>query len=72
MQSSDSRRLRELPLCGLDGDHGLTILSPYPPYKPSGIEWLDHVTEHWGIAAVKAKLRNSTWENASKWTKDSR
>jgi len=28
-------------------------LKPYPSYKPSGIEWLGDVPEHWPIAPVK-------------------
>lgn len=27
--------------------------SPYPKYKPSGVEWLGDVPEHWVVAPVK-------------------
>ncbi len=26
---------------------------PYPAYKPSGVEWLGDVPEHWGVSRVK-------------------
>jgi type I restriction enzyme S subunit len=26
---------------------------PYPAYKPSGVEWLGDVPEHWGVSAVR-------------------
>lgn len=26
---------------------------PYPKYKPSGVEWLGEVPEHWGVKAIK-------------------
>ena len=25
----------------------------YPSYKPSGVEWLDKVPEHWHVANIK-------------------
>ena len=25
----------------------------YPKYKPSGVEWLGDVPEHWGVTALK-------------------
>jgi len=25
----------------------------YPKYKPSGVEWLGEVPEHWGVTALK-------------------
>ncbi|EJG07975.1 restriction modification system DNA specificity domain protein [Methanofollis liminatans DSM 4140] len=28
-------------------------LDPHPPLKPSGVEWLGDVPEHWGVAKVK-------------------
>ncbi len=30
---------------------------PYPAYKPSGIEWLGDVPEHWEVAELKRVLR---------------
>ena len=27
-------------------------LRPYPAYKPSGVEWLGNVPEHWGVAPL--------------------
>lgn len=34
----------------------------YPAYKPSGVEWLGEVPEHWGILPVKrvASLQSGT------------
>ena len=34
-------------------------LPPYPKYKPSGVEWLGEVPEHWEVKPVKtiAKIR---------------
>ncbi len=34
---------------------------PYPYYKPSGVEWLGHVPEHWEVRKLKhiADVRNS-------------
>lgn len=29
---------------------------PYPVYKPSGVEWLSNVPEHWEVAAVKRQF----------------
>ena len=26
-----------------------TLLKPYPPYKPSGIDWLGDVPAHWEV-----------------------
>ena len=28
-------------------------LSPYPKYKPSGVEWLGEVPAHWEVKATK-------------------
>ena len=28
-------------------------LPPYPKYKPSGVEWLGEVPEHWGVRRLK-------------------
>ena len=25
---------------------------PYPAYRPSGVEWLGEVPEHWGVARL--------------------
>ena len=30
---------------------------PFPAYKPSGVEWLGDVPEHWEIGRLKVKLR---------------
>ena len=30
---------------------------PYPAYKPSGVEWLGDVPEHWEVVALKRVLR---------------
>ena len=28
-------------------------MSPYPSYRPSGVEWLGDVPEHWGVRRLK-------------------
>lgn len=30
---------------------------PYPAYKPSGVEWLGDVPEHWGVKRLKRTVR---------------
>ena len=30
-----------------------TFLSPYPSYRPSGVEWLEDVPGHWELPSVK-------------------
>ena len=35
----------------------ITGLRPYAAYKPSGIEWLGDVPEHWEIRSIKTILR---------------
>ena len=44
-------------------------LPPYPAYKPSGVQWLDDVPEHWGVRRLRtiAEMRVS---NVDKHTKD--
>ena len=32
-------------------------LQPYPVYRPSGVEWLGHVPEHWGVQPIKTLFR---------------
>ena len=29
------------------------MLKPYPAYKPSGVEWLGDVPQHWGVKRLK-------------------
>ena len=36
----------------------MSILPPYPAYKPSGIEWLGDVPAHWGIQRLKSVVSN--------------
>ncbi len=31
---------------------------PYPHYKPSGIEWLGDIPEHWGVRRLKTHVEN--------------
>ena len=31
-------------------------LNPHAPMKPSGIEWLGDVPEHWDVSAAEARL----------------
>ena len=31
---------------------------PYPAYRPSGVEWLSDVPEHWGVARLKGHAAN--------------
>ena len=33
-------------------------LSPYPAYKPSGVEWLGDVPAHWEVQRLRALARN--------------
>lgn len=46
------------------GKHVKDELRPYPAYKPSGVEWLGDVPEHWdvkpGFAAYRAKQARNT------------
>ena len=44
---------------------------PYPEYKPSGIEWLGDVPEHWDMVPNRALMtpsKNLVGDNASKYT----
>ena len=59
MQSSDPRRLRGLPLCGQEVHQDLSVLSPYPAYKPSGVEWLGGVPAHWEVRRLKSVCSRS-------------
>ena len=34
----------------------LTDIQPYPVYKPSGVEWLGDVPEHWEVTRLKVQL----------------
>ena len=36
------------------GDGCIGHLEPYPAYKPSGVEWLGAVPEHWDVRRVKS------------------
>ena len=36
---------------------------PYPAYKPSGVEWLGDVPEHWNLASLKRISRR--WQNGA-------
>ena len=41
-------------------------LKPYPQYKPSGIEWLGDVPEHWEIRKIRKSVKtciNGIWGN---------
>jgi len=35
-------------------------LPRYPAYKPSGVEWLGEVPEHWLVIAPKRVMRSCT------------
>ena len=35
-----------------------TTLKPYRTYKPSGVEWLGDVPEHWTTARLKSSINN--------------
>ena len=50
----------------------LRNLCPYPAYKPSGVEWLGDVPEHWEVAALKrvAELNPSKTEAKSSLAAD--
>ena len=34
-------------------------LHPYPAYKPSGIDWLGDVPEHWDVSLLKGYVTNA-------------
>ena len=34
-------------------------LHPYPAYKPSGIDWLGDVPEHWDVSRLKGYVTNA-------------
>ena len=34
--------------------------NPYTAYRPSGVEWLGNVPEHWGVARLKGHVANIT------------
>ena len=38
-------------------------LTPYPVYKPSGIEWLGEVPAHWDVMRLKASVANVIEQN---------
>jgi len=38
------------------GDQGVSRYKPYPKYKPSGVEWLGDVPEHWEVSKLKYVL----------------
>jgi len=40
-------------------------LRPYPAYKPSGVEWLGEVPEHWAIMRLKNLCRRSALYGAN-------
>ena len=40
----------------------MTALKPYPDYKPSGVEWLGDVPEHWDISKIK-NLAHSNYKS---------
>ena len=41
-------------------------LKPYPKYKPSGIEWIGEIPEHWSVKRLKwfAKICNGQDQSA--------
>lgn len=46
---------------------------PYPAYKPSGIEWLGKIPEHWETRRLKrtvCKIRNGVWGDEPNGTND--
>ena len=51
-----------------------SILKPYPVYKPSGVEWLGDVPEHWEVGPVKRAFSSMDYgisESASDSVHDS-
>ncbi len=42
----------------------MSVYRPYPAYKPSGVDWLGDVPEHWGVRRLKhtVQLRNEKVE----------
>ena len=41
----------------------ITALKPYPTYKPSGVEWLGAVPEHWDVHKLRSILTGVTERN---------
>jgi len=41
----------------------ISDLKPYPAYKPSGVEWLGEVPEHWEVWKLRVVLRSVTERN---------
>ncbi len=36
----------------------------YPQYKPSDIEWLGQLPEHWEVKAAQANIQDFEWLDA--------
>jgi type I restriction enzyme S subunit len=50
-------------------------LPPYPKYKPSGVDWLGDVPEHWGLGRISGLFRlrsggTPSTDNADYWDGD--
>jgi hypothetical protein len=45
------------------------MLTPYPSYKPSGIEWLENIPAHWHVGRLKFSATART-SNVDKHTKE--
>lgn len=46
---------------------------PYPSYKPSGVEWLGDVPEHWTVQRIKHSMlncKNGIWGNEAQGNDD--
>lgn len=42
-----------------------TQMKPYPAYKPSGVEWLGDIPEHWEVARLGALIEPKSVKNRS-------
>lgn len=51
---------------------GIAKLNPYPAYKPSGVEWLGEVPEHWQLVRLKDVAHIQTGLTLGKDYRDSR
>lgn len=43
----------------MEGDSAMSF-PRYPVYKPSGVEWLGEVPEHWRIVPLKNLVKRGT------------
>lgn len=54
------------PPCSEHGTARALGLLPYPKYRPSGVEWLGDVPEHWEVAALRRVVASIRASNVDK------